>query len=60
MELAPDTLVRIGCVILAILGLLVLMLAMVRFEQHRPGRVAALVIGAALVIASMVVVIATS
>lgn len=57
MDFASDTLTQIGCVVIASIGLIVLVLSMIRFEQQRPGRFAALIVGALLVLGPMGVVV---
>ncbi|GAA2750120.1 hypothetical protein [Amnibacterium kyonggiense] len=56
MDITPVTVVQLGCVVVAVVGLMALVLAMIRFEQRRPGAVAVLLLGSALVLTSAGVV----
>lgn len=57
MVIAPVSVVQLGCVVVAFLGLMTLVIAMIRFEQRRPGGVAVLLLGAVLVLTSAGVVV---
>ncbi|MGT2425025.1 hypothetical protein [Amnibacterium kyonggiense] len=57
---SPELAMRVGLSAIAMIGLLLLLGGMIGFEQHRRGRLTLLIVGALLVLSSVVAVLWTN